>query len=184
MTCPRGVVSERSRRTARIRLACPSTRLAQVGHNESSKSAMKTLAPEFSALMTILRSGGPVISTRRSRGPAGSRATRHSAARRSHGFPPGSPAACRRRIRAAPLRAGQAGASRSLPKSVRELVHERDGFGRQHRTPFRRHAAVSPPRPACSAFSCSTRNYLKTRYLCAEHAGARSTSRVRVPARS
>jgi hypothetical protein len=36
----------------------------QVGALESSKSAMKTLAPELSALMTILRSTGPVISTR------------------------------------------------------------------------------------------------------------------------
>lgn len=32
----------------------------------SSKSAINTLAPLFNALMTILRSGGPVISTRRS----------------------------------------------------------------------------------------------------------------------
>jgi len=33
---------------------------------ESSKSAIYTLAPEFKALMIILRSTGPVISTRRS----------------------------------------------------------------------------------------------------------------------
>jgi hypothetical protein len=38
---------------------------------ESSKSAMNTLAPEFSALMIILRSTGPVISTRRSCRSAG-----------------------------------------------------------------------------------------------------------------
>ena len=42
--------------------------LSQVGELASSKSAMKPLAPEFSALMTILRSVGPVISTRRSAG--------------------------------------------------------------------------------------------------------------------
>ena len=36
----------------------------QVGALASSKSAMKTLAPELSALITILRSVGPVISTR------------------------------------------------------------------------------------------------------------------------
>ena len=48
------------------RLRCPSMQLVQVGEFESSKSAMKTLAPELSALMIILRSGGPVISTRRS----------------------------------------------------------------------------------------------------------------------
>ena len=40
---------------------------SQVGQLASSKSAMKTVAPELSALMTILRSVGPVISTRRSR---------------------------------------------------------------------------------------------------------------------
>ncbi len=40
--------------------------LSQVGVSESSQSAMNTLAPELSALMTILRSVGPVISTRRS----------------------------------------------------------------------------------------------------------------------
>ena len=34
-----------------------------VGALESSKSAMKTEAPELRALMTILRSTGPVIST-------------------------------------------------------------------------------------------------------------------------
>ena len=52
--------------TASRRLTCPSTLFCQVGELESSKSAMKTLAPEFSALMIILRSTGPVISTRRS----------------------------------------------------------------------------------------------------------------------
>ena len=36
----------------------------QVGAFESSKSAMKTDAPQFMALMTIFRSTGPVISTR------------------------------------------------------------------------------------------------------------------------
>ena len=39
----------------------------------SSKSAMNTLAPELSALITILRSTGPVISTRRSARSAGRR---------------------------------------------------------------------------------------------------------------
>ena len=68
---PSGVSCVSVRRTACIRFAWPSIRLAQVGHSESSKSAMKTFAPEFSALMTILRSGGPVISTRRSSRSAG-----------------------------------------------------------------------------------------------------------------
>ena len=39
--------------------------LRQVGELASSKSAMNPSAPEFSALMTILRSVGPVISTQR-----------------------------------------------------------------------------------------------------------------------
>ena len=39
---------------------------SHVGESESSKSAIKTFAPEFSALMIIFRSAGPVISTRRS----------------------------------------------------------------------------------------------------------------------
>ena len=43
----------------------PATTFVQVGDSESSKSAMKTFAPELSALIIILRSTGPVISTRR-----------------------------------------------------------------------------------------------------------------------
>ena len=38
--------------------------VAEVGELESSKSAMNTLAPEFRALMIILRSTGPVIRPR------------------------------------------------------------------------------------------------------------------------
>ena len=51
---------------ASIRFTWPSTWFCQVGELASSKSAMKPLAPELSALMTSLRSVGPVISTRRS----------------------------------------------------------------------------------------------------------------------
>ena len=47
----------------------------QVGEFASSKSAMNIRAPELSALMTILRSIGPVISTRRSSRSAGTGAT-------------------------------------------------------------------------------------------------------------
>ena len=65
-------------RTASRRLTWPSRLLFQVGELESSKSAMKTLAPELSALMIILRSTGPVISTRRSSRSAGMGATVHS----------------------------------------------------------------------------------------------------------
>ena len=59
-----------------FRLAWPSIMFAQVGEEASSKSAMNTFAPEFSALMIILRSTGPVISTRRSSRSAGIGATR------------------------------------------------------------------------------------------------------------
>ena len=58
-------------RMASRRLIWPSMLLRQVGELESSKSAMKTLAPELRALMIILRSTGPVISTRRSRRSCG-----------------------------------------------------------------------------------------------------------------
>ena len=52
---------------------------SQVGEFASSKSAMKTFAPELSALITILRSTGPVISTRRSAISSGTGATCQSA---------------------------------------------------------------------------------------------------------
>jgi hypothetical protein len=55
------------RSIASIRLTWPTTTFSHVGAVESSKSAMKPRAPELSALMTSLRSVGPVISTRRSR---------------------------------------------------------------------------------------------------------------------
>ncbi len=55
--------------------------LSQRGVLASSKSAMNTLAPELSALMTILRSTGPVISTRRSAMSAGYGAQVQSASR-------------------------------------------------------------------------------------------------------
>ena len=61
------------RAMASVRLIWPSIRLLQVGVFASSKSAMKTLEPEFSALIIILRSVGPVISMRRSWRSAGNR---------------------------------------------------------------------------------------------------------------
>ena len=94
--CVAGSSKVMVRRIASRRLSWPSIRLSQVGVVESSKSAMKTLAPELSALMIILRSTGPVISTRRSSRSAGSGATVHSASRmclvsgRKSGFSPAS----------------------------------------------------------------------------------------------
>ncbi len=63
---PSGDSNVMVRRTASRRLICPRIVLCQVGVLESSKSDMNIFAPEFRALMTILRSTGPVISTRRS----------------------------------------------------------------------------------------------------------------------
>jgi hypothetical protein len=59
------------RKLASRRLSLPSMQLLQVGEFASSKSAMKTLAPQFSALIIIFRSVSPVISTRRSSSSGG-----------------------------------------------------------------------------------------------------------------
>ena len=64
-----------------MRFAWPSIMFSQVGQLASSKSAMKVEAPELRALITILRSVGPVISTRRSRMSLGWSATFQSASR-------------------------------------------------------------------------------------------------------
>ncbi len=74
---PSGEVKSILRRTASRRLIWPSIISSQVGLAESSKSAMKHFAPELSALMIILRSTGPVISTRRSCRSAGMPAIFH-----------------------------------------------------------------------------------------------------------
>src|SRR5690349_10150129 len=58
-----------------MQLMWPVTTLLQGGLKASSKSAMNTRAPELSALIIILRSTGPVISTRRSCRSAGAGAT-------------------------------------------------------------------------------------------------------------
>src|SRR3954468_8530538 len=72
---PSGLTYSRVRRTAWVQLSWPAIALAQGGESASSKSAMKTLAPELSALIIIFRSTGPVISTRRSFRSAGADAT-------------------------------------------------------------------------------------------------------------
>ena len=96
---------------------------------------MKTLAPELSALMTILRSGGPVISTRRSRRSCGIARDAPVRGAQRAGF-----------LREVRQLAGvelalfgrapreQSGALRG--ETVRKVVHERDGVRRQHRQPF------------------------------------------------
>ena len=61
-----GVSSESSPAIASRTFAWPRTTFSHVGEFASSKSAMKTRAPELSALIIIFRSTGPVISQRRS----------------------------------------------------------------------------------------------------------------------
>ena len=71
----------------------------QAGVFASSKSAMKTSAPELSALMTIFRSAGPVSSTHRRWRSFGAGATVQPPARisrvsgRKSSWPPASSAA-------------------------------------------------------------------------------------------
>src|SRR4051794_31759086 len=68
---------------ASVRLTWPCIMLLQVGEFESSKSAMKPVEPLFSALITILRSVGPVISTQRFWRSEGGGATCQSPSRTS-----------------------------------------------------------------------------------------------------
>src|ERR1035438_3585373 len=109
-------------RTASRRLTCPSITLLQVGELESSKSAMKTLAPELSALMIILRSTGPVISTRRSSRSAGIGATCQSLWRmcavdgRNSGMAPASIPCWRTRLAASSWRRRGSNACANFPR--------------------------------------------------------------------
>ncbi len=80
---PCSFVKSIRRRIASERLTWPRTMLSQVGEFESSKSAMNTFAPQLSALITILRSVGPVISHRRSWRSAGAGSTLHDDERTS-----------------------------------------------------------------------------------------------------
>src|SRR3954454_6833723 len=75
---PSSCVNSIVRSIASVRFTWPSIMFCQVGEFESSKSAMKPRAPELSALITILRCVGPVISTRRSWRSAGAGATDQS----------------------------------------------------------------------------------------------------------
>ena len=90
-----------SRRKASRMFICPSRTFSQVGVEESSQSAINTLAPELRALIIILRSVGPVISTRRSAISDGGEDTFQSPSRTSSvsskkfGLEPDSKSACR-----------------------------------------------------------------------------------------
>ena len=76
--------------------------LSQSGVFASSRSASHTLAPEFSALIVIFRSVGPVISTRRSTSPGAGAATRQAGSSRiwrvsgrKSSVPPADSSTCR-----------------------------------------------------------------------------------------
>ena len=146
-SCPSG--SGRRSCGAPRRRGCvwPSTTLLQVGESASSRSAMKTLAPELSALMTILRSPGPVISTRRSSRSAGASATRQSPCA---GLDPGSLAAQER-----PRRARRASSSsrRRAPQLALEVGDEGERAPPSRIDLVRGRGdldAVSAPSSACS----------------------------------
>ena len=74
-------VNDSVRRIAWPMLIWPWIWLVQSGEFESSKSVMYESAPELKALMTILASTGPVISTRRHCSAAGTGAIRQSPSR-------------------------------------------------------------------------------------------------------
>ena len=92
------------RSSASFRLSWPPIMFSHSGVLASSKSASHTLAPEFSALIVIRRSVGPVISTRRSTRPGAGGATRQfgsermcSVSGRKSSIAPRENSACRRR---------------------------------------------------------------------------------------
>ena len=119
------------RSSASVRLTWPSRQFAHVGEFESSKSAMNIFAPELSALITIFRSTGPVISTRRSWSSSGTGATRHSPSRiacvsgRKSGSSPS-------RSRSARATLAASSSSRRRPEPALEAGQEVDRVGRQN----------------------------------------------------
>ncbi len=120
---PLSAVKSMRRSMASIRVSWPWTMFSQVGEVASSKSAIHTWAPELRALTAIRRSGGPVISTRRSVRPGAGRATCQSgsvridlvAREKSSGVPPRSRAERRRRsVSRSKRRAAKAASSRAM----------------------------------------------------------------------
>ena len=101
--------------------------LSQVGELASSKSAMNTLAPELRALIIILRSTGPVISTRRSTRALGASGTVQSPVRTSavSARKSGRSPASKRAWRSA--RAASSSSRRALEPPV-QPDHEVDGL--------------------------------------------------------
>ena len=85
---------------------------------------MKTLAPQLSALMTILRSVGPVISTRRSCISAGTGATRQDGSSRMA-------AVSGKKSGSAPLSMAACLASRASSRSLRRAVNFRAKLGEE-----------------------------------------------------
>ena len=125
----RGVSSSIVPSIASVRFAWPSSMLAQVGEFASSKSAMNMRAPELRALITIFRSVGPVISTRRSRSGSGtgsivqspSRISRVSG-RKSGSSPAASRCCCSARVASSSRRRGPKRPSSSSTNAVASSV--------------------------------------------------------------
>ena len=145
--CFSPVSSEIVRSSASVRFRWPSMQFSQVGEFASSKSAMKTFAPELSALITILRSTGPVISTRRSAISSGNGAIRQSPARTSAGLGEevgqlarGEP--CQ------PLRAAREELAAPVAELALEVGQERDRLRREDVVDVHRTRSLSARGPA------------------------------------
>ena len=159
------------RRIASCTFACPSTTFGQSGALASSKSAMNTLAPELRALMIILRSTGPVISTRRSCRSSGVGATRQSPSRtacvsaRNAGRSPARRRACRSwRARSTSCRRGSKRRARSATNASASGVRTRDAASTAGPCTVRgpliglpRAPRCPPPRPRRPARRCPSR---------------------------
>ena len=138
---PSGLVKSICRSQALRRFSWPCTRLSKVGVLLSSKSAMKTFAPQFSALMTILRSVGPVISTRRSTRPGAGSAHRQS--------PPRTSAVSGRKSGSAPAASSASRRARACSSSSRRGPNSRCSAGEQLQRLGGQHLLVAVPPLAC-----------------------------------
>ena len=119
------------RRTASYRLTWPPTTLTQCGVLASSRSASQTLAPELSALIDILRSVGPVISTRRSCRSCGHRRDPPVAVADRGGLRQEVQACPRRPGRPAPSAPGGEQLVAATAETAVQVGHEVERVGRQ-----------------------------------------------------
>ena len=164
------------RSSASVRLRCPSMQFSQVGELASSKSAMNTRAPELSALITIFRSTGPVISTRRSAISSGNGAIRQSpsrtdavSVRKSGSSPPASRAWRSARRASSSARPSRNSRSRSVRNSTPSGVRTSSVRTRRYLARSTRGAGQS----------CSW-----SRSQCSGHVHGATSARVRIVGRA